>query len=160
MTNHYWSQVCFPICNEHKIVGLRPCSLNNVLHILKVFEYTLLIIPHLEAYYFIYHLQTCILVRFFPPMFNARILIEDFEHVSKIQDREFWEYLAYNIFCGYIVFNNGHGYGILKHFIGCLGAYELQYCCKLKVAYITNIILSMPRLSIASPLLSWLEKIL
>jgi hypothetical protein len=67
-----------------KIVGLKPCSLNNVLHILKESEYTLLIIPHLEAYYVSYHLQTCILVGFAPPMLNVQILIEDFEHVWKI----------------------------------------------------------------------------
>ncbi len=30
-------------------------------------------------------------------MFNAKILIEDFEHMWKIHDREFQEYLAYNI---------------------------------------------------------------
>jgi len=146
--------------NNANIVGLKPCSLSNVLHILKELEYISLIIPHLEAYYFIYHLQTCISVRFSPPMFNARILIEDFEHAWKIQDMEFWEYLAYNILCGYIVFNNGHGYGRFEHLTSCLGGYALEYCYKLKVAYITNIILSMRRLSITSPLLSWLEEIL
>jgi hypothetical protein len=37
-------------------------------------------------------------------MLNAEILIEDFEHMWKIQDKEFWEYLAYNIICDYIFF--------------------------------------------------------
>lgn len=66
------------------IVGLKPCSLNDMLHILKELEYTLLIIPHLEGYYFIYHLQTCLSIGFVAPMFNARILIGDFEHMWKI----------------------------------------------------------------------------
>jgi hypothetical protein len=165
MTDHYWSWVRFPICNKHtktipptlnaKIVG-KPYSLSNVLHILKE-KYTLLIILHLEACYFIYHLQTCISVRFAPPMLNARILIEDFGHMWKIQNREFWEYLTYNIFCGYIFFNDGRGYGILEHLTSCLGVYALQYCYKLKVTYITHIILSMWRLSITNPLFSWPE---
>ncbi len=41
----------------------------------------------------------------------------------------------YNIFYGYIAFNNGCGYGVLEHLIGCLGAYALRYYCKLEVAY-------------------------
>jgi hypothetical protein len=76
-------------------------------------------------------------------MLSVRILIDDFEHMWKIHDKEFWEYLTYNIFYDYIIFNDGRGYGILKHFTSCLGVYVLQYCCKLKVAYITYIILSM-----------------
>jgi hypothetical protein len=43
---------------------------------------------------FHYHLQTCISVGFAPPMLNAQILIDDFEHMWKIHDREFWEYLT------------------------------------------------------------------
>lgn len=66
-------------------------------------------------------------------MLNARIFIDDFERMWKIQDRKFWEYLVYNILCGYIVFNNGCGYGMLEHLIGCLGV--LWYYCKLEVAY-------------------------
>jgi len=68
------------------------------------------IIPHLKGYYFIYHLQTCLLVGFVPPMLNARILIEDFEQMWKIQDKEFCESLTYNILYDYIVFNDGCGY--------------------------------------------------
>jgi hypothetical protein len=43
--------------------------------------------------------------------------------------------LAYNILYNYIVFNNGRGYGVLEHLTGYLGAYALQYDCKLEVAY-------------------------
>jgi hypothetical protein len=67
MTNHYQSRICFPICNKQtiiilptsdaEVVALQPYSLNDILHILKELEYTLLIIPHLKGYYFIYHLQ-------------------------------------------------------------------------------------------------------
>jgi hypothetical protein len=53
----------------------------------------------------------------------------------KIHDKEFCEYLAYNIQCGYIVFNDNHGYGVLEHLMGCLSAYALWYYCKLEVAY-------------------------
>jgi hypothetical protein len=67
-----------------KVVELKPCSLNDVLHILKVLEYALPIILHLEVYYFIYWLQTCILVGFAPPMLNAHILVNDFKHMWKI----------------------------------------------------------------------------
>jgi hypothetical protein len=63
---------------------MKPCSLNDILHILKELEYILPIILHLEEYYFIYHLQTCFLVGFAPPMFNVKILIEDFERMWKI----------------------------------------------------------------------------
>jgi len=41
----------------------------------------------------------------------------------------------YIILCDYIVFNNGHGYGVLEHLIGCLGAYVLRYYYKLEVVY-------------------------
>jgi hypothetical protein len=53
----------------------------------------------------------------------------------KIHDKEFCEYLAYNILCGYIVFNDKCGYGVLEHPMGCLVAYVLWYYCKLEVAY-------------------------
>jgi hypothetical protein len=53
----------------------------------------------------------------------------------KIHDKEFREYVTYNIICNYIVFNKNHGYGVLKHFMGCLGAYVLRYYYKLEVAY-------------------------
>jgi hypothetical protein len=68
-------------------------------------------------------------------MLNARILIEDFERMWKIQNREFQEYLTYIILCSYIVFNDGHGYGVLEHLTGYLGAYALRYYYKLEVAY-------------------------
>jgi len=58
-------------------------------------------------------------------MLNARILNEDFECMWKIQDREFQEYLMYNILYGYIVSNDNHGYGALEHLTSCLGAYAL-----------------------------------
>jgi hypothetical protein len=32
--------------------------------------------------------------------------------------------LVYNILSGYILFNNGHGYGVLEHLMGCLGAMD------------------------------------
>jgi hypothetical protein len=82
---------------DAKVARFLPCSLNDVLHILKELEYALLIIPHLEAYYFIYRLQTCVLVGFAPLMLNAHILVDDFEGMWKIKDKEFREYLVYNI---------------------------------------------------------------
>jgi hypothetical protein len=58
-------------------------------------------------------------------MLNARIFIEYFECMWKMQDKEFQEYLAYNIFCYYIVFNDGHGYGVLEYMSNYMGAYVL-----------------------------------
>jgi hypothetical protein len=54
-----------------EVVELKPCNLSDVLRILKELEYTMLINPHPKAYFFIYRLQTCILVGFAPPMVNA-----------------------------------------------------------------------------------------
>ncbi len=68
-------------------------------------------------------------------MFNARILIEDFERMWKIHEKEFQEYLRYIIIYGYIVFNDGRMYGVLEHLTSCLGAYTLRYYYKLEVAY-------------------------
>jgi hypothetical protein len=68
-------------------------------------------------------------------MFNAKILIEDFVRIWKIQDKEFWESLAYNILFNYIDFHDNCGYGVLEHLLGYLGAYVLRYYSKLKVAY-------------------------
>jgi hypothetical protein len=136
MVDHYQSHMRFPICNEQirtipptfnvEVVGLKSCNLSDILHILKELEYTLPIIPHLERYYFFYRLHTCFSIRFLPPRFNAKIIIEDFEHMWKIQDKEFCEYLAYNILCSYIVFNDNCGHGVLKHLIGYLDAYTLR----------------------------------
>lgn len=100
---------------------MKSCSMSDTLHILKELEYTLLIISHLNEYYFIYYLQTCFSIGFTPPMLNAKILIEYFKRMWKIQDKEFWEYLTYNILCGYIVFNDGYGYGMLEHLTNRLG---------------------------------------
>jgi hypothetical protein len=66
-----------------------------------------------------------LLARFTPLMFNAIILIEDFERMWKIQNREFHEYLRYNILHGHIVFNDGPRYGVLEHLISYMGAYAL-----------------------------------
>jgi hypothetical protein len=116
-------------------MGMKLFSLSDTLHILKELEYILPIIPHSEEYYFSYHMHTCFSVKLAPPMLNAKILIEDFECMWKIQDREFQEYLEYNIIYGYIVFNNTRGYGLLEHLIGYMGVYVLQYYYKLEVAY-------------------------
>jgi hypothetical protein len=78
-----------PLTLDTKVEGMKLCNLSDILHILKELEYTLQIIPHLEEHYFIYRMQTCLLVGFSPPMFNARILIENFECMWKIHDREF-----------------------------------------------------------------------
>jgi hypothetical protein len=116
-------------------MGMKLFSLSDTLHILKELEYILPIIPHSKEYYFIYGMHTCFFVGLAPPMLNARILIKDFECMWKIHDREFRKYLKHNILCGYIVFNDGHGYGVLEHLISCLGVYALRYYCKLEVAY-------------------------
>jgi hypothetical protein len=73
---------------DAEVGGMKPCSLSDILHILNELD-TLPIIRHLKEYYFIYRLQTCLLIGFAPPMFNARILVEDFERMQKIQDKEF-----------------------------------------------------------------------
>jgi hypothetical protein len=41
---------------DAKVMGMKPCSISDVLHILKELEYTLLIIPPSEEYYFIYRI--------------------------------------------------------------------------------------------------------
>jgi hypothetical protein len=48
-----------PYTLDAKVARFLPYNLNDVLHILKELEYALPIIPHLEAYYFIYRLQMC-----------------------------------------------------------------------------------------------------
>jgi hypothetical protein len=42
---------------------------------------------------------------------------------------------VYNIIYGYIVFNDGHGYGVLKHLTTYLSVYALRYNCNLEVVY-------------------------
>ncbi len=64
MINHYKTHICLFIYGDQmkiiprmldaEVVKLKPCSLNDVLHIMKELEYALRIIPHPEAYYFIY----------------------------------------------------------------------------------------------------------
>jgi hypothetical protein len=74
----YFFPFAIPSTSDAEVVGLKPYSLNDILHILKELEYTLLIILHPKGYYFIYCLHTCLLIGFVPPMFNAQIFIEDF----------------------------------------------------------------------------------
>ncbi len=45
------------------------------------------------------------------------------------------EYLAYSIFCGYIIFNNNWRYGGLKEWTNCWGVYILIYYCKLNFVF-------------------------
>jgi len=59
----------------------------------------------------------CISVGYALPMFNTHIMVDDFECMWKIQGEEFHEFLAHNILCEYIIFNDGHGYGLLEHVI-------------------------------------------
>jgi hypothetical protein len=70
-----------PSTFDAKVMGMKPCSLSDILHILKELECTLSIILHSKEYFFIYHLQMWLLARFTPLMFNAIILIEDFERM-------------------------------------------------------------------------------
>jgi hypothetical protein len=58
-------------------------------------------------------------------MFNALIMVDGFKHMWNIYDEEFLEYLAYNIIYGYIIFNDGHDYGMLEHLIRCLAMYVM-----------------------------------
>jgi len=104
-----------PPTSNVKVVRLKPCNFNDILHIVKKLEYNLSIIPHLEGYYFIYCLQTCLSVGFAPPKLNAQIFVEDFECMWMIRDKESREYLTYNIFYNYIIFNDSHGYGVVEH---------------------------------------------
>jgi len=68
-------------------------------------------------------------------MFNTHIMVDDFECMWRIQDEGFHEYFTYNILCEYIIFNHGHGYGLLERPIGCFGMYVLQYYYRLEVVY-------------------------
>ncbi len=91
LIDYYRTHIRCPIYNKRvrtipptfdaKVMEMKSCNLNDTLHILKELEYTLPIISHLEEYYFIYCMQTCFLIGFIPPMPNARIFIEDFEHM-------------------------------------------------------------------------------
>ncbi len=91
LIDYYQIHICHPIYNKRirtipptsdaEVMEMKQCNLNDTLHILKEIKYTLPIISHLEEYYFIYCLQTCFLIGFIPPMLNAIILIEDFEHM-------------------------------------------------------------------------------
>jgi len=136
LIDYYQTHIRRPIYNKQvrtisptsdaKLLEMKSCNVNDTLHILKELEYTLPIISHPEEYYFIYYLQTCFSIGFVPPMLNVRILIEDFECMCKVQGREFQEYLVYNIFYIYIIFNNGCGYGVLEHLISCFGAYATK----------------------------------
>ncbi len=56
LTDQYQNCICLSICNEQvkivpptfdaKVVGMKLCSWNDILHILKELEYTLPIISH------------------------------------------------------------------------------------------------------------------
>jgi len=66
LIDHYRTRIHCPIYNEWikivpptfdaEVVGMKPCSLSDTLHILKELEYTLLIISHPEEYHFIYYM--------------------------------------------------------------------------------------------------------
>jgi hypothetical protein len=94
LIEHYQNCICFPIYNKRvktipptfdvEVVWMKLCSLSDILHIFKELECSLLIILHSEKYYFIYCLQTCFLVGFAPPIFNAKTFIEDFVCMWKI----------------------------------------------------------------------------
>jgi hypothetical protein len=103
-----------PSTFDAKVMGMKLYSLNDVLHILKELEYTLSIIFSPKEYYFISCSQMWLSVGLAPLMLNARIFIEDFECMWKIQDKEFQVYLGYNIFYDYIIFNDCHAYGVLE----------------------------------------------
>ncbi len=59
-------------------------------------------------------------------MFITHIVVNDFECMWKIQDEKFHEFLTYNIICGYIICNDGNGYGLLEHPISYFGVHVLQ----------------------------------
>jgi hypothetical protein len=77
-------QTLFLLHWVQRLDQIQAMESNDVLHILKELEYILPITPHLEAYYFIWCLQTCILVGYAPQMFNTHIMVDDFKCMWKI----------------------------------------------------------------------------
>jgi hypothetical protein len=57
-------------------------------------------IPNPRVYHLIYCLQNYIVIGFVPPMLGNVIKLDDFEHMWRIKDLKFREYLAYNIIRG------------------------------------------------------------
>jgi hypothetical protein len=97
-------------------------------HVSKGLEYMVIKTPNLGVYHLIYCLQNYIVVEFVPPMLGSVIKLEDFEHMLRIKDLKFREYLAYNIICGYIIFHENHNFcEKLEKLIGYLGVYAIRY---------------------------------
>jgi hypothetical protein len=53
----------------------------------------------------------------------------------KIENLEWRKYLAYNIICGYIRYNEPKGYKALEFIMGCLRLYALKYYYRLEIEY-------------------------
>jgi hypothetical protein len=53
-------------------------------------------------------------------------------HIENLESKE---YLAYNIICGYIWYNEPKGYVVLEFTIGYLGLYALRYYYRLEIKY-------------------------
>jgi hypothetical protein len=67
---------------------MKPCSLSEMLHIVKELEYMVAWFPNLKTYYLIYWLQNYLIIGFVPPMLGITKL-GDFEQMWKIQYMEF-----------------------------------------------------------------------
>jgi hypothetical protein len=78
-----------PIPLDVELLGMKPCSFSEMLHIVKELEYMVAWFPNLKMYCLIYWLQNYLIIRFVPPMLAIITKLGDFEQIWKIQYMEF-----------------------------------------------------------------------
>jgi hypothetical protein len=124
-----------PLPFDVEVVGLKPCVISDILHILNELEYLPPLISNPKAYYIFYWFKILLTLKFSPLVLGTLIKLEDFNEWCKLDNLEYPQYLAYNIICGYINSNDSHGYGRSVYLASCLGIYPLCYYYKPKVPY-------------------------
>ncbi len=72
-----------------ELLGMKPCSFSEMLHIVKDLEYMAAWFPNLKMHYQIYWLQNYLIIGFVPPMLGIITKFGDFEQMWKIQYMEF-----------------------------------------------------------------------
>jgi len=74
-----------PVPSDAELMGMKPCSLNDVIYMVKGLEYMVPQVPNPTVYYFIYLLQKIFHNRICSTIVGNYNKLDDFEQIWKIK---------------------------------------------------------------------------
>ncbi len=132
-----------PIPSNVELMGMKPCSLNDVIYMVKELEYTVPQVPNPKVYYLIYLLQK---------VFHNRICSIIVGNYDKLDDFEqMWKIKIYRIQTSKKVL--GSNSLVCKWLLSQTSTTKLNL--GLLMIYVLNLLLCFPKIKIMTPRIPW-----